>query len=600
MSADELTGASDLHAGKRRLLVIVGGNALLLFVMIGIPYLRGYFRTRALWRAFSEYGACLFGGQPLEEPGLGVPLGIDAHFATRALSEPGWASRCDDKLSALAPEEATFVMPAVKVAESDLRAAVKLMRSELAPLSALAPGSRLSVRPLRAFERLRAGLANHTNAAGAIAVSEADAFKLDRDAGTLPTPTRLPLYAGAGALLSVWGSDVELSALATDQTGISYVKVHDGQLEQTRTPRPKLLEAAVPPKLPTSFVWSMSRARCAERAHGCADKALGIARVPLPVNDMPVPRWLGAHPYGRVDRSVWRAGERIVVAAQTGHGATSGSELREFRLSAEAEASAVVDMPPLAPARVWSTHPSGELLLLDAGEQPLVLSAATHDQVAQLLEITADSAKPLLELRGEGRAWVVGCAEADAQRLVFGHERQLTLASRGSDGSLRSFEPVAVELRDVVHERDPQRDRVVPLCELGERSAAVVHDVRDRLLLVSCREGVAKCSVDAIAGSVRSFAVLARGDRLIAAYAGDGEASQVRVRSIALIAPDRAAEQVPAVCWSDQHGMCGVPTLARVGERAILGAREGTDLRVLESADEGQSWLPLKGLRKGP
>jgi hypothetical protein len=30
----------------------------------------------------------------------------------------------------------------------------------------------------------------------------------------------------------------------------------------------------------------------------------------------------------------------------------------------------------------------------------------------------------------------------------------------------------------------------------------------------------------------------------------------------------------------------------------LLGAREGTDMRVLESADAGLSWQPLKGLGK--
>src|SRR5690606_27189439 len=136
-------------------LVIGLGNLLLLVVMLGVPWVRGYFRTRALWDAFARYEACLYGGEPRREPGLGMPQGHEAYFATRALREPGWAAACDDELSALAPDEALFIMPGLKVAEADLRAAVKLVRAELAPLSVRTPGAHLSTRPLRALDRLR-------------------------------------------------------------------------------------------------------------------------------------------------------------------------------------------------------------------------------------------------------------------------------------------------------------------------------------------------------------------------------------------------------------------------------------------------------------
>jgi hypothetical protein len=141
---------------------------------------------------------------------------------------------------------------------------------------------------------------------------------------------------------------------------------------------------------------------------------------------------------------------------------------------------------------------------------------------------------------------------------------------------------------------------VLPLCGLGAAARALVLDRRDRLLLASCPAELAEasCQVTPLAASVRTFTALGRGERVVVAYAGDGEQAQVRVRSLALSAPSDAVEQVPAVCWSDFKGLCGAPMLARVGERLLLGAREGTDLRVLESADEGQSWLPLKGLGK--
>ncbi|MDB4990730.1 MAG: hypothetical protein JWN04_5908 [Myxococcaceae bacterium] len=597
MASDDLGG--DLHAGKRRILLIVGGNFALFVVMIGLPWLRGYLRTRALWHAFGAFGACLFGGTVAPEPGLGVPIGYESHFATRALAKPSWYNDCNDELARLAPDDATFLMPSVKVAENDLRAAVELVHNELAPLSAHAPGTRLSSRPLRAIERLRAGLANHTSATGAVAVPERDAFLLSKTSPVLPTPTRLPLYAGANALVSLWGSDVELTALATDQTGISYVHVQGGQLEQTRTPRPKLLEAAIPRSEPTSFVWAMPQARCAERAAGCADKALGVANVPLPVTEVPPPRWLGAHPTGRIDRSLWRNDERVVIAAlNSAPGAPLDTQVREFSLDRDAALSTSADMPPLAPARRWSAGGSGDPLILTLDAQPVVLLARSGEHKAELVRLTAEAQQPLMELAGEGKAWLTGCTDQAALQLAFGHEHALVISTLAPDGSSRRFEPVAVELHDVISERDAGRDRVVPLCGLTKHTSVVVHDRRDRLLLVSCRAELSRCSVQALAASVRSFAVLARGERLILAYAGEGDNSQVRVRSIAVDAPQNAEERVPAVCWSDFKGLCGAPVLARVGERAILGAREGTDLRVLESADEGQTWLPLKGLGK--
>jgi hypothetical protein len=591
MLDDQVADVAALRGNKRRWLTIVGGNVALLVVMLGIPWLRGYLRTRELWHAYAAYGACLFGGRPAAEPGLGLPPGHEAYFATRAIREPGWAAGCDKKLGPLAPPKATFIMPGLKVAEMDLRAAVKLLRAELLPLSARAAGSRLSVRPLRAFERLRAGLANHTRATGAVEVPEGAAFTLPSGGAVLPVPARLPLYAGAHALLSLWGSDAELFALATDHTGISYVHVRAGQMEQTRTSRPRLLEAALPRAQPESFVWAMARARCAEREHGCADKALGIARVPLPVDSVPTPRWLGAHPSGRIDRSLWRDDARVVVAAQTAQGNT---ELREFALDRESEATAQADTPPLAPSKVWSVRAAGDPLLLPRASGPLVLLASRDDSAMSLSELTPVALQPLATLPGAGRPWVVACQDGESVQLAFGHEHALVITRRGEP----QFEPVSLELTDVVDARDAAYDRVRPLCGAGPALRTLVHDKRDRLTLVSCKPGEPRCSTEVVAADVHGYAALVHGERLIVAYAGAGDSGQVRVRSLSLGRPDAGEEQVPAVCWSDGRGLCSTPTLALVGERVLLGAREGTDMRVLESADAGLSWQPLKGLGK--
>lgn len=592
MRHDELTGAAELHAGKRRGLVIVLGNALLLVLMLGVPWLRGYYRAHARWSAFARFGACLYGGEPRERPGLGMPKQHEAHFATRALREPGLVAQCEDELAAIAPDEAIFILPGLKTAEADVRGAVKLVRDELAPLVARSPGARLSTRPLRAIERLRAALANHATATGVVSVPEGDAFSLPNE-DVIPTPARLPLYAGANAALSLWGSDLELHALATDSSGVSHVHVRAGKFEQTRAPRPKLLQGAVPREHPHTFVWAMSHARCRERSGGCADKALGVASVQLADTSLPTPRWLGAHPSGRIDRSVCRAAARIVVAAESSDGAT---ELREFELSEEAQASANAEMPPLAPARTWSPRSSGPTLVLSSETGAKVLGVSAGEGTSVLQALSADGAEPLAELPSGASPWVVGCTDARGLGFAFGHGDKLMVGARADDGTVTRWAAVDLTLRDVVDEREPARDRVVRLCGVANGALLVALDRSDRLHVVRCLDGEPTCHVEPIAHAVRSFAALAHGAHLTVAYAGDGEASQVRVRTAPVSSADRGEEQVPAICWSDARGLCGAPSLAYVGGRLLLGAREGTDLMLLESADDGKSWQPLKGL----
>ena len=592
MKDEELTSAA-LHAGKRRGLIIVAGNLLLLVVMLGVPWLRGYLRTRALLGTFAAYGACLYDGEPAQDPGLGMPAGHEARFATRVLREPGFVRRCDGVLEQLAPEPAIFILPGLKVAEADLRAAVSLLREQLAPLSARVPGAPLPIKPLQAIERLRAGLANHATAAGMRVAPPEEAFRLS-STDSLPTPTRVPLATGAGASIMLWGSDDELHALALDRAGISYAQLRAGKLEQTRSPRPKLLESATPAHLPRDFVWAMPRARCDARTGGCADKALGIAGIRLPVSAPPVPRWLGAHPRGRVDRSIVRSDARIAVVAERADG---GSELREFTLAPEAEIGAPADMPPLDATRVWPSHADGEPLLLALQGEPRVLLARHADQGVSLVELTSEAQRPLAALTGQGAAWLTGCSDDTSLRVAFGHDEGMVLVAL-RDGALTVSSPVTLPLRDVIDAHAAARDRVVAVCGQDTRMRAVVHDRRDRLWSVACPAEGGACALEPVASRVRSFAVRAHAGRLVVAYAGDGTASQIRVRSLALDVPTPGEEQVPAVCWSDARGLCGPPLLAEAGRRLLLAALEGGDLRVLESADAGRTWRQLAGLSR--
>ena len=79
-----------VQAKKRRFLLALLGNLILLVVMVGGPWLRGYLRARESWRQFGRFTACLYGGTPSPEPGLGLPRGSEAHFAARVFEPSRW------------------------------------------------------------------------------------------------------------------------------------------------------------------------------------------------------------------------------------------------------------------------------------------------------------------------------------------------------------------------------------------------------------------------------------------------------------------------------------------------------------------------------
>jgi hypothetical protein len=101
-----------------------------------------------------------------------------------------------------------------------------------------------------------------------------------------------------------------------------------------------------------------------------------------------------------------------------------------------------------------------------------------------------------------------------------------------------------------------------------------------------------------LATHVASFdAVRASGDAVLA-YSMIEE-PQLRVARLSASGQVRGPATTPAACWDPTGGMCGQPTLAADSGRLLLGARDGTDLLVLESDDGGTRWKPLSGLKIG-
>jgi hypothetical protein len=125
----------------------------------------------------------------------------------------------------------------------------------------------------------------------------------------------------------------------------------------------------------------------------------------------------------------------------------------------------------------------------------------------------------------------------------------------------------------------------------------LLRDAKDTLRAVVCEPGQ-PCSVSALASAVQGFAFELHDDQLLLAYAGVQNVAQIRLLTLDTQARVSVPERVPAACWAPRGGLCGTPVLARVGQRLLLGAREGTDLMLLESPDDGASWEPLRGLKR--
>src|SRR5262245_29972036 len=104
--------ARGLHGGKRGWMRGVLGNGLLLFVLLGLPWARGYRRALETRQAYAEFAACLYGGRARAQPGLSYDPEEPQHFAAQWLrAGKDWPQRCTGRLNQLAPASALFVLP---------------------------------------------------------------------------------------------------------------------------------------------------------------------------------------------------------------------------------------------------------------------------------------------------------------------------------------------------------------------------------------------------------------------------------------------------------------------------------------------------------
>ena len=592
---DPELAARAMLARKRRFLLTVLGNVLMFGVLLGGPYLRGILRARAMWPRFAEASVCMFGGTARPDPGLGVPRGHEELFAAHEMHHPrGIPPRSDRLLAALPPDEAIFLLPWLKTAEYEVREATALLRAELRKMGPSAADARISTRPLRAYELLRAALARDVLAAGLGSPPEELAFTFSGPS-TLRQPTRVPLFVGGDAALSLWGDDRRFEALGLDGTGLSYLSMEAGTLWPLRVTRPKLLQAFLPDYPGGVFVWAMAQARCRDRSDGCANKTLGLARVRFPISQLPEPRWFASHPAGRADRSILALPDGWLVAAATADGSV---ELREFAALDDTTQGSTAELPPLAPRSHYPGTLRGQVQLLMLAGAPVVLDAQGTEQESTLARITPQGEQSELATLGPAqRAWVTACSTGAQLEFAFGHDSALRFGRLTASGDLTVWDELPLKVQGAVHETDRARDRVQRLCG-AQNAQGLALTFDGKLVSIACQAGQHACTVSTLASGVRGFAAQVTARGVLVGHAGNGERAQVRVQRLDATGKPLAAPLTPGACWSDGHGMCGVPVLARLGSRIVLGAREGSDLLALESPDEGATWEPLRGIRK--
>ncbi|HTU59396.1 MAG TPA: hypothetical protein VMF89_13195, partial [Polyangiales bacterium] len=233
-------------------------------------------------------------------------------------------------------------------------------------------------------------------------------------------------------------------------------------------------------------------------------------------------------------------------------------------------------------------EPFDQALLLASAPEPLVLGITRAGSGWQLSQASAHASQPLATLESAEPAWLSACTDGARALFALGDGQRVQLGSFTPGArDVRLWSVQTAEVVQAIDPEQPQLDRVRVLC--GTQAALLLVRERDRRLsALICRDREQSCHKLTLASDVSQFSALLGAHDVLIAYAGR-DRPQVRVRSLDLAQLKLSAERVPAACWS-KSGLCARPSLARLGERVVLAAPEGTDLLLLESADEGQSW----------
>ena len=568
-----------LRPDIRPLLVAGVANILVAALLLGVPFYRGPDRAREIPPRFAAFAACLYASEPLDDPGLGLPRGERARYASLVVGAPAdWPGRCRDELAAIAPPESRFLFPRVKDAEAQLRQAVALVDGELeAVIVARAAGSvAVSDRPMRALARLRGALAELGLA------TDIEALRADRDAIRLaPAPYDLAASSIVPVGVSLeddWGVavvDGELVAGAMDERTIAHVRVSANGIEQRVTRRRGLVGALLGAREPPWVVFRTPAVQCAEDR--CASRATGLAAFVEDRQTMEPMVWIGGHAAGdpRGALHIPSPGTAWMVAV-----AEEGTEVRRFALP-ETRVRALgetIEIPRVRAEASWPLPPEAhEPFAWIDGDPPSLVASLGGGRVGVLR--LGDGAVPLEAFEvppGIPRVAVCG------GWIAVGTERGI--AVRAPDGTsheigvaLRPPLPGALQLRCDAEGSD--------LLALGD----------GRVSRIPCDPAGCAEPQPVVEGGVHRFAVAVLGDATLVAWTG---AADGPVRLVRVAADGPPTDSVPAPCWSEPtEGLCGEPRLASDGRVAFLATRSDRDLRVVMTED-GIAWRALPGLEQ--
>ncbi|MFW5876670.1 MAG: hypothetical protein ACOCXM_08030 [Myxococcota bacterium] len=595
-------GARSFRPRSRFVWIAVGLNALLAAVFLGWPFAFGLWRATEGRDDFARFAACLWGGEPAADPGLGLPPDEALHFADRMLHGPGdWPGRCRPLLGEVRPRPAWLLLPSVKQAESIVADEVGKVKEELARVSDVRRSTRLPPQvPMKlhaTVERLQAALSNQASVTGADLDLTEPAIRLTR--GTpLVRPTRIPLRTARDGEVHLRARGDGILALAMDDRRIARAKVGGGGMTFQQVRRPPRVRATLEgPRGRPWLVSAMPEARCAsDEPDRCAGRATGVARLGAEHARAPDPTWLAAHPEPPPDTTV------EVSAATGGHaihvvarGLEGDAEVRRFALAREDTTDKGPPADPVTPQATWPLRGfrPGEAVRLVQGATTHVLWTAPTPSGAVLrmrdLEPEPGSASEVHEAReiaGAGSPRMVTCTSGPVVWVLIGSGDRGRVVRFGDEAPVRKG--ASFEL--------PWNPRRAPALACGEDRATVVAPTRHGLTLRRCDEEGRCEATRPIRGEVHTFAAIRdRGTTAVAFAAAPRR--QVWIATWSDDESEPTSPRVVAPCFGEEGGLCGTPRFAARSGRILLAAREDGDLLVVETTDGGATWRPMRGLR---
>ena len=583
-----------LRRGARDTVRRWGLHVLSLLLLIGVPYVHGRWRARQLQARYAEASACVLGGTAVRSAATGQVADPAGYFSSQFLQRgDDWPARCTGPLQALAQSPAHFVFPSVKEAEANVQKAADILLTELRAVPTRGTsGQRIPVRPLWALELLRTAVAADGVATGAVTSTVAPvAFSAQQ--ASLPTPTLLNIAAAPDATVKVWGGALELQVAAFDQRGVSYVHLSPSDATRARLPRSGSLRSVVIDGSPQYLVWATPLDKCA--VDHCAGRSMGLATLPVPLTKLPEPRWVAAHPFGSLSRSLAWRGTRMWMAAANLDGTAKLVELTYVDGPKPADGPA---LPALVPQPKYSVAARDLVVFADGADALGALALVRGAQGRLELELYRDTeaAKTVVALPSHWTsAWIRRCSSAGedgaTHYFMLGNATD-TLVGYVRGGVTTTWPLVAARIPSPTWS-ESSSPSVALACASGAGISVVYAADNGALDAITCAEGSSSCSSQQLSDLADSVDITYTRDGALVAYAGGRDRPQVQLRALDRQGSPRSESFVPAPCWERWGGLCGAPSFARVGAKLVLAARSGADLMAVESRDDGMTWHEL-------